>query len=301
MLSLSKNLRDHTRSFLSFKEIHKTRSVCKSWADIENVPKDLKWYDLDSVSPHACFTRITQLLMVLSSKTSKFMFQQILQRNHQHLSSLKFEATPECLFFPQLKQLKKLEVWEANKETVNAIIRKAANLRELRVHWKEEVVKEIDLSHCPHLENLVISSAKSIKNFSATHLSRIHFTEAEDVDDIVQFLSLPLLEVEIDIHGVNDDGDPERIFCLLSKSNELIIQSVTEISWAKDSLDIFAEKLESVITAIKSIRDTRISINPTIQDNKYRKREIFDIAFLLCRTELLTGKEIAEIVQQALE
>jgi hypothetical protein len=191
MLSLSKALQDHTRSFLSFKEIHKTRSVCKSWADVANVPKVLAWHSSDAPAPQASFTRITKLTMNDSNPATKFMVHQIMQQNQPHLSSIRllWNFKLEYISFPRLEHLKSFELDNATQSVVNDIAKKAPNLRLLHIDWTDQTTKGIDLSQFPRLECLKISSAESIKNVSTSNLLKIHFTHIKKIDNVVSFLS----------------------------------------------------------------------------------------------------------------
>ena len=171
MLSLSKNIQDHTRSFLSFKEIHTTRSVCKQWADIENVPKNLTHMG-GSIPSYASFTRITRCSIYIPGPNSQALLHRVLQHNRRYLRSLSFgyRFLPEHLYFPQLDALEVFRVENPNKETLEAILPKAPNLKELCV---ENLDFEVDLSLCPRLEKLSCPSGNNIKNLHDANISRI--------------------------------------------------------------------------------------------------------------------------------
>jgi len=165
------------------------------------------------------------------------------------------------------------------------------------------VNKGIDLSKCPQLESLTISSPENIQNISDSSLSKIHFTHIEKIENIVEFLSMPNLDVELDFYAENDDRELENIFSLSSENDKVTIQRVLDISCVEsdDYLEHYANKLETAIKMIKSIRNADLYINPSCRDKEFRKHGCFDIACFLSRTKLLTKTEIAKLVLQSPE
>merc|ERR1719387_212081 len=156
MLYLSKNLQDHCRSFLSFKEIHTSRLVCKQWVDIDQIPKVLK-AGAKVIPFWASFSRITKLKIMSTNETTKTLLHVVLGRNQKHLRSLHFKAdlkSPSNLFFPELDALE--EFYPSSQESLTyAIIRKSPNIRRL-CSYKADF--DIDVSLSPKLEELMVAS-----------------------------------------------------------------------------------------------------------------------------------------------
>jgi len=301
MLSLSRNIQDHIRSFLSFNEIHTTRSVCKEWNDIENVPKNLT--HMHAIIPsYASLTRINSFSLYPYSPDSQVLLDRVLQHNRHHLRSLSFESgfRPNHLYFPQLDALEVFRVEDfQSKGTIGAILLKAPNLRELSIR---NVDFEVDLSFCPRLEKLSCPSVDAIKNLNHTNISRIDFDRVFDIADIVQFLSIPKLEIKFSIYVQNIDVYGEEgkwYFDLVSTYNSLCVQSVRNIHDMGDDLTLYTEKFRNVVTTIKSIRDTPIAIRPICQNALTKKQFVFEIAFFLSHTGIFKGNEELEMVQQA--
>jgi hypothetical protein len=119
---------------------------------------------------------------------------------------------------------------------------------------------------------------------------------------LFHFFLLPNLELQLDFHAENDDGDDENIFCLSSKNDILTIQEVIDVSFVNDPdlFDYYVVKFEAAIKKIKCVRTSQLFINPS-GNKEYRKQRFFDIACFLSRTKLLTRTQIANLVQQAPE
>jgi len=64
MKKLSKDTFNEVRSFLSFKELHLSRNVSKSWANIEKVEKQVESIE-DLQSPFACFSNLYDITVTI--------------------------------------------------------------------------------------------------------------------------------------------------------------------------------------------------------------------------------------------
>merc|ERR1712118_520636 len=186
---------DHTRSFLKFDEIHRTRSVCKQWIDIESVPKCLAWseWQLKNIPPYASFTRITSFSMAQKlNGNSEDLLHRVLQHNRHHLRSLafKFGYLPTDPCFPELPALEKFRIgWGQNnsgnyKQTLEAVLKKAPNLTQLEALHADF---EIDLSICPQLKRLEVTSFSNVKDIAATNITNITFSHVSKITNLAQF------------------------------------------------------------------------------------------------------------------
>lgn len=297
MLSLTQNLQDHTRSFLSFKEIHRTRCVCEQWRDIENVPKVLHMLGTKEIPSHASFTRITSFTMINKRANGEALLHRILQQNRRHLLSLSLRRgfVAENPYFPQLPSLQTFQAdCTINREVIKAILSCAPNLRQLAF---KDVGFEIDVSLWPKLRELTVPNASNVKNIDAGNISKITFTAVWNIADIAQVLTMPSLEVGIQIY---EEVSQRWFFSLHSTSKTLSLKTVDDIEQMGDDLIEYCEKFKEVVSAIKSIRDTPISIDPGSMNFAKRKELVLENAFFLAKTGMFKGKEELEMVQQAL-
>merc|ERR1712224_174185 len=158
-------------------------------------------------------------------------------------------------------------------------------------------------SLCPQLQRLMVPKGSSIKNLESVNLYKITLTHVSNIDDIAQLLLIPLLEVEIQFYGDIPDPDIDLVWCftLLSTSSNLIIQSVTDVQYMSDYLEAYTGKFKEIVAAIKSIRDTPISIKSICEDFDTRKKRVCEIVFFLSQTGMFKAVEELEMAQEALK
>jgi hypothetical protein len=251
--------------------------------------------DTEEIPSYASFTRITSFT-INKRANAEALLHRVLQQNKRHLLSLSLRPgfVPENPYFPQLPSLKKFVAQSINQDVLKAILSSAPNLSQLAFN---DAGCEIDVSLWPQLRELKVPNASNVKNMDAGNISKITFTEVWDIADIAQILTMPSLEVGIDVY---EEASQTWFFSLHSTSKTLSLKTVNDIEHMGDYLIECCEKFKEVVSAIKSIRDTPISIDPGSMNFAKRKELVLENAFFLAKTGMFKGKEELEMVQQAL-
>jgi len=101
MKNLSQDLFNNVRSFLSFKELHFSRNVSKSWANIEKVEAKVKSME-DIKSPFACLSNLIELCVNMEKYPGDiYIVMRCLSESRDSLRSISIDMIEEWLDIDQ--------------------------------------------------------------------------------------------------------------------------------------------------------------------------------------------------------
>lgn len=295
MFSIPNVLQERVRSFLPFRELHRSCSVCKSWRDISNIPKAIHEHaNPGSIPPHASLTevRILSVKCFFSSTDNINLMYNVLHQSQRKLKHLTIDDSStlhlDKYFIPKLVSLTYLNI-NSNPIFVRALVKQSPNLKTLVLGSK---TRAIDLAICPTIKNLTISDdGVSVMNFEHCDLQYISFKKVTDFDMIANWFTIPGLEIHCEFYL-----DTIEMFDILSNSDELSLTWFTDVDFLRplDSFDDAVDFLKETLKAIQALRDAPISVDHENED------VVFLMLHMLSQTKLLTKDKLFQIATNAM-
>jgi hypothetical protein len=293
MFSIPNNLHERIRSFLPFRELHRSRSVCKSWRDISNIPKAIHEHaNPGTIPPHASLTevRILNVKCFFSNTDNINLMYNIFHQSQRKLKHLTIDDSYtlhlDKYFIPKLESLTYLNI-NSNPIFVHALVKQSPNLKTLVLGSE---TRAIDLAICPTIKYLTISDdGVSVMNFEHCDLQYISFQKVTDFDMIANWFTIPGLEIHCEFYM-----DAIEIFDIHSSSDELSLTWFTDFDFLRDSFDDAVDFLKETLKAIQTLRDAPISVD---HENE---GVVFLILHMLSQTKLLTKDKLFQIATNAM-